>query len=334
MSVRDVMRTDFIVVPDTTTGAEALRRAETQQANYVVVELSDGGYSVWPVREAHGQNLRFNLQLAVGREHPDHDVPLAQVRAADERFLPRREPVAPDAPESAADEVCRVDGQCTVVVDGGAVVGVYHRQPLLKTHYLLLSSQITVEEAVSQVQAAPPETEFVVVAMPDRRYAVLRLAAQAEAQPESTAEGGRLGRAEYTEFRARLNRIADDLGPDILQMTLEEVPGFLTPCTPVGLDDSRQTAGNKTRRGPAVVLQEGELVGVYDGGPQRAITGGLPTNLFGPRRPFGRTEPSQGRTCRKCGATFAYFQPVREGTKITGYVCPHCGAPKREAVGR
>lgn len=176
----------------------------------------------------------------------------------------------------------------------------------MSTEFIALSGEARIEELLQVLQAE--ETPHVILALVGGNFAVMP----------------------YPQLKNALRETADKLGPSILDLALNQMPGLLEPCRPVDVESGIGEAERLMRRSPGrctVVLEEGVPVGVlYQ--TSRGIVGGVPTRLYGPR--FGLFEgdvvaPSLSpRRCSSCQGEFDFYEPRIE-SGVLQYYCPHCG---------
>ena len=176
----------------------------------------------------------------------------------------------------------------------------------MSTEFIALSGEARIEELLQGLQAE--ETPHVILASVEGTFAVMP----------------------YSQLEDALRETADKLGPGILDLALNQMPGLLEPCRPVDVESGIGEAERRMRRSPGrctVVLEGGAPVGVlYQ--TTRGIPGGVPTLLHGPR--FGLFEedvvdPSlPPRRCSSCQEEFDFYEPRIE-SGVLQYHCPHCG---------
>ena len=132
-------------------------------------------------------------------------------------------------------------------------------------------------------------------------------------------------------LRGRFTEIADIIGSEILGLKLGQFLDQWRPCIPLGPTVTQEMATEIAGRsgGCTVVVEADQVLGVFAKAHEYSYPQ-LPTVLFGPAYVFQREGRSVGpegaRTCRDCGSSFAYYQPVLQAGMLSDYACPQCGA--------
>ncbi|MFQ6015504.1 MAG: hypothetical protein ACE5NP_08680 [Anaerolineae bacterium] len=177
----------------------------------------------------------------------------------------------------------------------------------MSTNFITFSSQTGIKKAVETIKQAA--AAHVIVGSASGEFTVKPL----------------------LQLRNELEMAGDRLGPAILKLTLDDIPGLLQPCQPVEAESGLGEAQRKMRRSPGrqtVVVEGGQPVGVLHQAT-RSVFGGVPSQLYGERYGLfqegavagGTTSP---RRCPSCQGEFDFYKiGVAEGA--VQYSCPLCG---------